>query len=34
MVFQNINDKRQRNRVVRELDLQFGGPEFKSRPDR
>ena len=24
----------QLGRVVRALDLQFGGPEFKSRPDR
>ena len=25
---------RHRGRAVRALDLQFGGPEFKSRPDR
>ena len=30
MVFQGM----QRGRVVRALDLQFGGFEFKSRPDR
>ena len=30
----NLNLRRQRDRVVRALDLRIGGPEFKSRSDR
>ena len=30
----NLNLRRQRDRVVRALDLRIGGPEFKSRCDR
>ena len=30
----NTSERRQRGRVVRALDLQFGGTKFKSCPDR